>query len=772
MSCRGVYGVRVASHLGTEGSTDGRRSPLVVLVSAALVVDVLLFSLTTIPGIRPRPGFSTLADGWLQGSAYVLTALLALLWAVRSHTDRWVPGLVAAALAARALAFVVYLTVVRNLDPVPYPSVADAGWLLMCALLLAALVLLARRSFTYLSANLVLDGIVGGLAASAVAVALLYGTLVDLTAPGTPSAVVITNLAYPIADFMLLLMTFGVLLAFQWKPPPAAWLLALGVAGFAVVDTVFLAQVAAGTFRPGTPLSALSLGATALIAFAGRPPRSTRRHLRRDALPGLVMPCGLGLACASVLVFASFTAVPLGAIVFASAGLAIAAVRANLAFRDALAMADARREARTDELTGLANRRAFNEALASALRGRDDDSRLALLIIDLDNFKAINDALGHHRGDELLALVAPRIQLALRADDFLARIGGDEFAILLDGADGDLAAQIAGRIRAGLRRPLAVATRELVVGASVGIAVFPEDGDEPSELLRRADLAMYDSKAAHSGHGFYRPDSHEATRERLHSVERLRAAIENDELVLHYQPQVWLATGQVVAVEALVRWQHPDAGLLSPAAFLPQAERGGLMRLLTLNVLEQAIRQCADWRRLETPVRVAVNLSVSNLLDVELPAQAAMLLESYGVPGDALELELTEDLFMADPARGRMVMAALGRLGITIVVDDYGTGYSTLGYLRDLQDIGGLKLDGSFVTEIDSEPRQCAIVTSTIALARSLDLSLVAEGVESASVRDCLAELGCERAQGYFFCRPVPAPMLRLGFIERARAGG
>jgi len=195
------------------------------------------------------------------------------------------------------------------------------------------------------------------------------------------------------------------------------------------------------------------------------------------------------------------------------------------------------------------------------------------------------------------------------------------------------------------------------------------------------------------------------------------------------------------------------------------------MRLLTLNVLEQAIRQCADWRRLETPVRVAVNLSVSNLLDVELPEQAAMLLESYGVPGDALELELTEDLFMADPARGRKVMAALGRLGITIVVDDYGTGYSTLGYLRDLQDIGGLKLDGSFVTEIDSEPRQRAIVTSTIALARSLGLSLVAEGVESASARDCLAELGCERAQGYFFCRPVPGSMLRLGVIERARAG-
>jgi EAL domain-containing protein (putative c-di-GMP-specific phosphodiesterase class I) len=281
---------------------------------------------------------------------------------------------------------------------------------------------------------------------------------------------------------------------------------------------------------------------------------------------------------------------------------------------------------------------------------------------------------------------------------------------------------------------------------------------------------MYGAKAAGTGHGFFRPEYLGSSRERAEAVQRLRHAIDVGEMTLYYQPQVSLATGEVVSVEALVRWQHPDAGLLPPASFLSQAENGGLMAALTASVLEQAISQCAAWREDAIDMRVGVNLSVTNLLDPEFPAQVVALLDASGVPGRSLVLELTEDLFMADPAKGARVIGALRDAGITIVVDDYGTGYSSLAYLRDLRTIGGLKLDRSFVTHLDTDPRARAIVESTVALARSLDLALVAEGVETEVVRDHLASLGCEFGQGFLFSRPCPPDALSFGVIESALA--
>jgi predicted signal transduction protein with EAL and GGDEF domain len=307
------------------------------------------------------------------------------------------------------------------------------------------------------------------------------------------------------------------------------------------------------------------------------------------------------------------------------------------------------------------------------------------------------------------------------------------------------------------------------VSASVGIALFPADGSDQVALLQRADLAMYDAKATRSGQSLFRPEHEHSSRKRLESVERLRRAID-DELVLHYQPQVSLSTGAVVAVEALVRWDHPDDGLLHPAAFLPQVESAGLMDRLTSTVLRRAVRQGARWRSGGTPVRIAVNLSVTNLLDVELPAQVDRLLRESRLPGDTLELELTEDLFLADPDRARRAMDALLAVGVRLQVDDYGTGYSSLGYLRDLTELSGLKLDRSFVTRLDADPRSQAIVASTISLARSLRLAVVAEGVETEAVRDLLARLGCDVAQGYLFSRAVPAERLQLGVVHGARA--
>jgi diguanylate cyclase len=743
------------------------------LLLALLILEVVAFLVSTLPGVRgalgfETPGFDPLLDGWLQGAGYVTAALLALVRPISSPVDRGIWAWLAAAVAARAVGFVVFLGYVRTQQPPSYPSEADAAWLAMYVLMLAGLVELARRRTPRLSTTLILDAAVGVLAAAALAVVLLYRTVVSVTAPGTPSVVVAVNLAYPVLDLMLLVVFIGVLLAYEWQPPPSVWVLAVGVIGFAVIDGIFVYQFAVGTFRPGTLLSSTSLAVMALVAVAGWLPGRTHAA-RREPLPNVVLPGVFALICLSLLVFATRTDVPVVGVLLAGAGVAVAIARTGLSFRAVRSLAEHRREARTDELTGLANRRAFNEQLERALAHRPDERRMALLVLDLDDFKAVNDSLGHHYGDELLRLAAPRLQHAVRAGDIVARIGGDEFALLLADADGPLAVRVAERLRAGFRRPFQLASRPLVIAASVGIALVPDDGKEPVELLQHADLAMYQAKGARSGHALFSRDLHPAGRHRLETTEQLRRAIHDGEVVVHYQPQVALLTGAVTGVEALARWQRAKAALVPPAGFLHQVESGGLMPQLTAVVLQQAIRQGAAWAAAGQPLTIAVNLSVSNLLDPDFPDQVIDILDGSGLPTGTLELELTEDLFMADPVRARTAISRLLDAGVSMVVDDYGTGFSSLGYLRDLRDIRGLKLDRSFVTRLDADPRARAIVESTINLAHALGMHVVAEGVETVPVRDRLAQLGCELAQGFLFSPPLPAHELDLGLSGAAR---
>ena len=732
-----------------------------------LLLEVVAFIVVTVPGVRATEGFDTLLDGWLQGLGYVTAAGVALLRPLTSPIDRAVWAWLAGALAARALGFVLFLAYVRWQEPMPYPSIADAAWLAMYVFMLAGLVELARRRVRRLSTALLLDAVVGILAAGALAVGFLYETVLSLAAPGTPNAVVAVNLAYPVLDLALLVVFIGVLLAYEYRPPRAAWMLAVGVIGFAVVDAVFVYQAAAGTFRPGTLLSSASLAVMALVALAGWLPGQRSGGLR-EAVPSVVLPGIFALVCLGVLVVATQQDTPLLAVALAGLGVAVAIARTGLAFRVARSIAEHRREARTDELTGLANRRAFNEILERALADRAQDRRFALLVVDLDDFKAVNDSLGHHFGDELLRLTAPRLQHAVRSGDVVARIGGDEFAVLLADADGELAVRIAERLRAGFRRPFLLGARPLVIAPSVGIALVPDDGHEPVQLLQHADLAMYEAKTNRSGQALFSRELHPAGRKRLETTERLRRAIQGGEIVVHYQPQVSLRTGRVTGVEALARWEHPDAGLVLPAGFLNQIESGGLMPLLTASVLRQALRQGAAWHAAGRRLTVAVNLSVSNLLDPEFPDQVVDLLAESGLPYGSLELELTEDLFMADPSRARAAIGTLLDAGISLVIDDYGTGFSSLGYLRDLHDIRGLKLDRSFVTPMGTEPRVEAIVESTINLAHALGMAVVAEGVETVQVRDRLAAMGCELGQGFLFSRALPAGEVLLDDVTSA----
>jgi diguanylate cyclase (GGDEF)-like protein len=431
---------------------------------------------------------------------------------------------------------------------------------------------------------------------------------------------------------------------------------------------------------------------------------------------------------------------------------------AELRAVEQLRLAQLATEAHQDPLTGLANRRRFIEELEATVYG-DGGRPCAVLMIDLDRFKEVNDSFGHSVGDDLLCLVGPRLQGALQDGDLLARMGGDEFAVLMPDADTMRAQQVATRLGAALREAFVLDGMSLHVDASIGIAVCPDHGRDRSLLLARADTAMYAAKRGRHEFEVWAPDGTPDSRDRLETLEQLREALDTEQLVNHYQPKLDLRTGAVIGVEALVRWDHPVRGVLYPDVFLPLAEQAGLMRRLALGVLERSLRDLQGWRAAGHDLSVAVNLSVSNLQDVALPEQVEMLLEAFAVPAEALTLEITEDLLMADAARSQQVMTGLRKLGVRLSIDDYGTGYSSLAYLRALP-VDELKLDRSFVGQLTSDERAAAIVRSTLQLSRDLGMTMVVEGVEDAATLDALRGWGCEFAQGYFIARPLAADVL------------
>ncbi len=425
-----------------------------------------------------------------------------------------------------------------------------------------------------------------------------------------------------------------------------------------------------------------------------------------------------------------------------------------------------------DPLTGLPNRLLFGERIEHAITHAERrSSRLAVLMMDLNRFKEVNDSLGHQAGDELLREVGSRLSAALRGSDTVARLGGDEFGLLLpepSGAD-DLLAVIE-RIRESLERPIVVQDLPLAMEASIGIAIYPDDGHNADLLIQRADVAMYAAKQESAPFCFYDPNADDYDPARLTLVAELRRAMEERELVLWYQPKAVLENGEVRSVEALLRWQHPHQGMLYPDSFIPVAQETGLIRPLTLYVVDEALRQCREWRDEGLDLSVSVNLSMRNLLDLEFPGQVAGLLRQWEVDARLLELEITESTMLANPSRTKHVLDELHALGLRLSIDDFGTGYSSLAYLRRLP-IDEIKIDRSFVMSMADEADDVAIVRSTIDLGRNLGLDVVAEGVETREIWDQLRELGCNVAQGYYLSRPVPAVKLQE-WLEKRRGAG
>ena len=439
-------------------------------------------------------------------------------------------------------------------------------------------------------------------------------------------------------------------------------------------------------------------------------------------------------------------------------------------YRSALLSAEKEHQAMHDDLTDLPNRLQFSEVIERRFENARSKSTCgAVLLIDLDRFKEVNDTLGHQTGDALLCQIGPRIQPVLPEGGVIARLGGDEFAVMLPDVEADGALHIGEAIVGALETPFQLDGFNLEVQASIGIAVFPEHGTDADVLLKQADIAMYVAKGRNSGIEIYNAEKDQNSRRRLSLLSELRTALVNGDVVLFYQPKLDLSTGAVTSVEALVRWNHPLFGLIPPAEFVPFAEHTGLIRPLTNFVLRTAVAQGRAWLDAGLDTAVAVNLSARSLHDGAIGDEIARLLLEFSLPAHRLQLEITESSIMADPGRAKRVLEQLDAMGMHLSIDDFGTGYSSLSYLQDLP-VREVKIDMSFVTHVLDNPRDRVIVRSTIDLARHLGLQSTAEGIESAEAQEWLRLAGCDQGQGFHIAPPMPASEATIWLSDAARA--
>jgi diguanylate cyclase (GGDEF)-like protein len=487
--------------------------------------------------------------------------------------------------------------------------------------------------------------------------------------------------------------------------------------------------------------------------------------MRVQRTAGFMLPSVAAVAGLSILVAGTVHPVTRVALGLATATLVVVGARLSLSARDLRLVTEERhRQAQTDELTGLGNRRHLLQVIDTYFTDFNDpwtvERTLAFLFIDLNHFKEINDSFGHPAGDELLRQLGPRLMRAVPTSGSVFRLGGDELAVLLVDVNAEEATKVAQRIIAEVVEPFFLHKMSASVGASIGIALAPQDATEGTGLMWCADTAMYRAKLGNVSHVFY-DQGIDGGEQQLNLVEELRDAVEEGKFVLHYQPQLDLRTGEIRAVEALIRWPHPRLGLVPPLKFIPLAEDAGLMQALTTWVLGEAMAQCAAWRSTGRMLAVSVNVTTTNLLQEGFTDLVVNLLKQNGLPGEALVIEITETSIITDFARSKAVIEELRDLDIIVSIDDFGAGFTSLAYLSSLA-VGELKLDRSFISGLggDGKERDLELVRATIQLGHDMRLRVVAEGIEDVATLDLLSELGCDLAQGYYISRPMPANKL------------
>jgi diguanylate cyclase (GGDEF)-like protein len=649
----------------------------------------------------------------------------------------------------------------------PSPSLADAFYVAFYPVTYGALMLLLRSQVKRFSLASWLDGAVAGFGAAALCATFAFKAVLH-HAGGSATGVAV-NLVYPVGDILLLgLVAGGAAIVSGRRRLP--WLLL--AAGYALNTVGDIFNVLNSTSFVGTLFNAIAWPLSILLVSVAvwiRTP-ATRPTVAEEP-PSFLLPALAAGAALMILFVGSLGHVGQVSLALAVATLVVAGVRSALSLVGLRTLTEQRRrEAATDQLTGLGNRRALFHLLDDFLANRDDpdvpDRSLAFMFVDLDRFKEVNDSFGHPTGDELLRQLGARLRDSLRESDLVVRLGGDEFAVALLDSDADYAATVAGRLTSRIEEPFALDAVRVQIGASIGIAVFPDDALNPADLVRCADLAMYRAKVEGKRFAIYQEDLDGAAN-RIQLVEELGAAIEQRQLELHYQPQVDLSSGEITAVEALVRWIHPRLGSIPPLEFIALAEDAGLMGGLTAFVLDEALFQCASWRSAGKTLTVSVNISASDLVNPELPDLVSRLLAGYGLGAEALVLEMTETTAIADFERSQEAIQKLHDLGLVVSVDDFGAGFTSLAYLGSLA-VGELKLDRSFITRLSEtgQGRDLALVRATVELAHALGLRVVAEGVEDNECLGLLSGLSCDLVQGYVISKPKPAAELELARHE------
>jgi diguanylate cyclase len=739
--------------------------PLAIRIAmAALALGVIAYTALTV--MHAKSDHSGLVATFLYTALNVLAALLIAVRAYRVAAERWAWALISAGMTCSALGDVIYALWVPDGQS---PSAADPAYLAYYPLVYAGLLVLLRARLKRAAVPVQLDALVCALTMAAVAAALTAGPI-HAAATRAP-ATVLVGLLYPWGDLALLALAAGLLPVRDWRNEFRWLLLIAGFVLFAVADTAYLFETSAASYRVGTLLDALWPVSSLLMVMASWAPSSAvAPEPRRGLSPYVNSVACTVVALIVILVHDSRLATTLAAF-----GLIAIAARFSVTFRDVSLLAETHKQAMTDELTALPNRRSLATALteasdpASSLVARPS-SRRALLLLNLFEFQEINDSVGRHFGDELLRHIADRLSGSLGRADLLARVGDDEFAILMAGGADLIAARAqAGRLLEALAEPFALDPITVQVDARIGIALCPDHCEHPQELLNRAETALPHAKSAASKVAVYDP-AFELYRENDPTlIEELRSTLfDGRELMVHYQPKINARDESVHSVEALLRWRHPSRGLLLPEEFLPAAERAGLMRKATNHTLQVALEQIQSWREQGIAAAVAVNLSTTNLLDLDLVGTIEGLLRTYELPGDALIVEITESA-LVDSVRSRNTVAALQRLGVRISLDDYGTGWSSLARLQDVS-VDELKLDKVFVGRLAQDPRSVAIVRSTVALAQSLGADLVAEGVEDEVTLSALRQYGCTITQGFVHSPPLPANDLQHWITSRQAA--
>ncbi|WP_082974044.1 bifunctional diguanylate cyclase/phosphodiesterase [Mycobacterium sp. E1386] len=749
-----------------EGIDGIRWPPMAIRIALGLLmIGVIAFTATSV--IYPNAGHSVFFAKSLYSALNLLAAGLIAVRAYRLKADRLAWSLIAAGMALSALGDVVYAVWVPNAKS---PSVADPEYLAFYPFVYAGIVLLMRSRLKRVPMPIRVDSLVCALAVAALAAALRAGPM--HAAAAKAPATVLVGLIYPWGDLVLLALAVGMLPILGWRSEFRWGFLVVGLVGFAVADTAYLIQTSDGSYRVGTTLDALWPASSLLVAMASWARGSSaaptpRRGLASYAVPVTCTVIALGVA---ILGHDSRLASTLAAL-----SLVAVAARFSVTFRDISMLAESHQQAMTDELTALPNRRSLATALtelsASASSVRTSSNR-ALLLLNLHKLREINDSVGRHFGDELVWHIANRLAHSVRRDDLLARVSDEEFAILLgEGSDLVAARAQAGRLLEGVSIPFELDAISVQIDASIAIALYPDHCDHPQELLNRAEAAIPHARSALSRIAVYE-SAFEIDRDHdPNLVGELRAAvIDGDQLTVHYQPKVNAGDGSVHSVEALLRWQHPTRGLLLPEEFLPAAERAGLMRTVANRTINLTLEQIRSWRDDGIPLTVAVNLSTTNLLDLDLAVTIERLLRVHGLPPDALIVEITESA-LVDSERSRNTVAALQLLGVRISLDDYGTGWSSLARLQDVS-VDELKLDRRFVARLAHDPRSVAIVQSTVDLAQNLGADLVAEGVEDEETLSALRGYGCTITQGFVHSEPLPPDELQRWITSRGAIAG